>query len=517
MNGAMFNSASRTALIAAAGLLLGGVAMPSAKAADLGGNCCADLEERVAELEATTVRKGNRKMSVTITGQVHKMILWWDDGLSSKTYYGLDNRNSSTRFSILGEAKVTPAVKMGFEIMIDNNTPSSASVSQIDPNGKAVSITTGSPLSNYGATSFSGVSNDGLFAGARRMIFWIEDAKLGRVSVGHYEMAGAITTIDLGGISAGASASLRLVNGSFYLRGPAGQFYPIQWVNILDFSANQPRMDEVRWDSPTIQGFILSSSVANDGSNWGVMLRYANEFSGYRVAAGIGYEHYGQQSASNACAGGVPGTGAPCVGPVDLTLVAPDVDAWGVGASALHVPSGLFVQGHYIHVDFDQINDFNFNGSGSFSWWGQTGPNRIPADQWLIQGGVTKNWFGWGNTALFGEYSINRGWGASQGAFTQAGCFNCGRNFGVVNFPGGTAVNGVTDTEVTMYGFGITQNVDAAATELYLDWRHFSADVTCSSTGVNCSGTGATVGSVAMQKLQTEDFWAVIGGARVKF
>jgi hypothetical protein len=31
----------------------------SAKAADLGGSC-ADLEERVAELEATTARKGNR-------------------------------------------------------------------------------------------------------------------------------------------------------------------------------------------------------------------------------------------------------------------------------------------------------------------------------------------------------------------------------------------------------------------------------------------------------------------------
>ncbi len=28
----------------------------SAMAADLGGDCCADLEERVAELEATTAR-----------------------------------------------------------------------------------------------------------------------------------------------------------------------------------------------------------------------------------------------------------------------------------------------------------------------------------------------------------------------------------------------------------------------------------------------------------------------------
>jgi hypothetical protein len=29
----------------------------------------------VAELEATTARKGNRKMSLTITGQVHRMVL----------------------------------------------------------------------------------------------------------------------------------------------------------------------------------------------------------------------------------------------------------------------------------------------------------------------------------------------------------------------------------------------------------------------------------------------------------
>ena len=35
-----------------------------AEAADLGGDCCADLEERVAELEATTVRKGNKKVKV---------------------------------------------------------------------------------------------------------------------------------------------------------------------------------------------------------------------------------------------------------------------------------------------------------------------------------------------------------------------------------------------------------------------------------------------------------------------
>ena len=76
IGGLLSKSTSRLALLAAAGLFVGGVAMPSAKAADLGGDCCADLEERVAELEATTVRKGNRKVSLTLYGWVNKGILY---------------------------------------------------------------------------------------------------------------------------------------------------------------------------------------------------------------------------------------------------------------------------------------------------------------------------------------------------------------------------------------------------------------------------------------------------------
>ncbi len=46
------------------------LAAAPARSADLGGNCCADLEERIAELEATTGRKGNRRVNLTITGFV---------------------------------------------------------------------------------------------------------------------------------------------------------------------------------------------------------------------------------------------------------------------------------------------------------------------------------------------------------------------------------------------------------------------------------------------------------------
>ena len=86
MNGALMRASSRFAVAAALGLFVG---VSSSQAADLGGNCCADLEERIAELEATTARKGNRKMSLTISGQVHRAVIWYDDGHSNKTYYGL--------------------------------------------------------------------------------------------------------------------------------------------------------------------------------------------------------------------------------------------------------------------------------------------------------------------------------------------------------------------------------------------------------------------------------------------
>ncbi len=134
MNGALMKASTRFAIAAALGLALGA---GSARAADLGGNCCADLEERVAELEATTARKGNRKMSLTITGQVNRMVMWWNDGDRSDTYYGLDNTNSSSRFTLLGEAKISPRWKSGFEIMIEIEAGGTSSkVSQWDEDGK---------------------------------------------------------------------------------------------------------------------------------------------------------------------------------------------------------------------------------------------------------------------------------------------------------------------------------------------------------------------------------------------
>jgi hypothetical protein len=495
MIGGLWKSASRAAVVAAAGIFVGGVAMPSAKAADLGGDCCADLEERVAELEATTARKGNRKMSLTVTGQVHRMTLWWDDGKSNKTYYALDNTNSSSRFSFIGSAKVTPSVSVGFDITIEIEAGGTSSkVSQFDEDGKL-----GAQINGAAAGSFNASNVDAYFGDARRAAWYIEHAQIGRLTVGRYESAGAITTIDLGGISAGASPSVVLVNGSFLIRGPAGQYYAMSWSALGDPSANQARTELLRYDSPTLMGFILSASIAEQNAEyWGVMLRYAGEFSGFRIAAGIGLEEVSDRQTSAGCdtfapppavtaTACAPGTGA---GPTDLLAAKPGVQAWGAGLSVLHVPTGLFAQGHYMAADFSTV--------GASGYWGQAVAGKTDAQQWLVQAGITKNWFGFGNTAIFGEYSKNDDWGSTIGA---------GRTYSALTIPGATTVTGVTGTELTIWGVGIAQNLDAAATELYLDARHFSADVTCSAACI----AGGT------RSLPTEDFLAVIAGARVKF
>lgn len=479
MNGALMKATSRFAMAAALGLVLGA---GSVRAADLGGNCCADLEERIADLEATAARKGNRKMSLTVTGQVHRIVMWYDDGHSSKTYYGLDNTNSSSRFSFLGTARVTPMVSTGFEIMIEIEAGGTSSkISQLDEDGRV-----GGQIG--GTASFNASNVDAYFGDARRAAWWIEHKELGRMTVGRYESAGVIQTIDLGGIGIAASPSFILVNGGLLIRGPAGQFYGTSWGNIGDPAAAQGRTELVRYDSPSYMGFIYSASIAEAGDYWGMMLRYAGEFNGVRVAAGIGYEDITDKFTPNAGQNTFYDT-----------AIRPEVQAWGGALSLMHVPSGLFVQGHYGRTSFDNGSATDGGACTTSSavnctsgYWGQNTLNKRDTTHWLIQAGIAKNWFGLGNTALYGEYGRNDGWGGTTDP--------AGRTFaGPAGF--GTTVVGVLDTEETIWGLGVTQSLDAAATTLYLGYRHFDADI-------------SQVGGV---RLPTEDLHVVIGGARVQF
>jgi hypothetical protein len=431
MIGGLWKSASTTALIAAAGLFVGGVAMPSAKAADLGGDCCADLEERVAELEATTARKGNRRMSLTVSGQVTRSILYWNDGSDSGTYAGLDNHNQSTRFVFSGSAKISPNVTAGFEFMTE--WAAGARTSQVDQSTPDVFST---------GTIANGA--DGVLA-VRTANWWLEDKTLGRVTVGRLNVGGPVGTIALGGISTVAHFSPGLVGGGFLVTGPATG---TRLGAIVGPTYGGDRIEGIRYDTANLGGFVGQATWGEDDV-WSASLRYAGEFGGIRVAAGIGYQVQ-DPSATQL---------------IQLDTGARNIDnEWSGSLALMHVASGLFAQGHYAESEFQNGADAKF---------------------WMVQAGITKNWFGLGNTSFYGEYGEAQDYIKAGVAGTFAG------------FPAAAS-------DVTFFGLGVVQQIDAAAMELYLGWRRFESDVSGCANVTGCFNG-------------TQDLDLVHGGARIRF
>ncbi len=148
-----------------------------AQAADLGGDCCADLEERIAELEATTARKGNRKVSLTISGYIAQELTWWDDGEESNAYLHGLGPTQATNVRFGGQAQISPGWTAGFLMRIQNlsddpfgRLPNGDAMNQNDPN-----------------------LNRGLNT---QMAYWyIQNKDLGKISVGRMAHAGKSTAM----------------------------------------------------------------------------------------------------------------------------------------------------------------------------------------------------------------------------------------------------------------------------------------------------------------------------------
>ena len=90
-----------------------------AHAADLGGDCCADLESRVAALEASTVTKGNRKVSLTISGWVGEQVMWWDDGSAKGTYVTGLGTTLASHVTFSGQATIMPGWYAGYVLQLE--------------------------------------------------------------------------------------------------------------------------------------------------------------------------------------------------------------------------------------------------------------------------------------------------------------------------------------------------------------------------------------------------------------
>jgi predicted porin len=438
----------------------------TAMAADLGGNCCADLEERVAELEATTARKGNRKVSLTVYGQVNQAVIFWDDGVE-KNQYVVDNNVSRTRFGFRGDAKITNDISAGYLLELGVRYANSG-------NRNATALGAGGNASN-------GVPLD-----IRHSAWYLDSKSLGRVWVGKTSMAtDGITEINLANVNTGGMG-YDPWNAGFQARlGTTGANSGVTWGQLGNTGMGSNGIGEgdrnnvVRYISPAFAGFTVSSAWGED-DKMDTALRYAGEFNGIRIAAGIGYQKLTDRN------NGDGNGGCRNVGGIDA-VSSVNCEALGMSGSVMHVPTGIYLTGAY-----GKQKDNNLKNVAAFTANDIAVANRKDTTSgYYLQAGIEQKWTSLGKTTLFGEFS-------KHDIGTQVTPGDAGRTFG------GAPI--VASSEVKFWGLGVNQSVEAASADLYLHYRNFQGSVN------TLTAAGAPVANAGVR-----DFQAVMTGMIIRF
>ena len=346
-------------LVLGVGLLMG--AAPVA-AADLGGDCCADLEERVAELEATTARKGNRKVSLTISGWVNQAVFAWDDGVERNVYVGT-NALEQDRFRFLGEAKIADGWSAGYLLEIGVNSADSKSFSQ-DNDENAASVAS---------------------VVIRKSAWFIKSKELGKLTLGRYDTAtyhliDNVDTLLTRNVSDYEAAGVAI--GAFQIRQGGAPVGTTTWINVMGgFNNGTPGQsglrDVVRYDTPTFAGFTATTSWGED-DQWEAALNYRGELGDFKVNGAIGYGESTDPDTNAAQCAATVGTG--------------DCRWWAAGALVQHTPTGLFVYGGYGANEIDLTPAQAAAGADDQSHTA------------YIQAGIERKWLALGKTNIFGEY-----------------------------------------------------------------------------------------------------------------
>jgi predicted porin len=415
----MGRSGLRTGTAMATVAVVAGLAVGEpARAADLGGDCCADLEERIAELEATTARKGNRKVSLTISGYIAQEITWWDDGGESNVYLHGLGPTQATNVRFGGQAQISPGWKAGFLIRIQNLSD--------DPFGRIA----GQGLDQNNPNIDRGLNT--------QMAYWyIQNKDLGKVSVGRMAHAGKSAAMGTDQSGTQIIDSYTLLDGfpQFIIRTD-GDLAPggLTWGQLafcyaqsspLGGDCNGIVLNGVRYDTPTVAGFTASASWGEDDF-WEVALRYSSEFSGFKLALGAGYSEFTIENVTGPL-------------PPDSHK---DSKFFQAGGYLQHVDSGLFVHAAYGHED---------NSDTTIGAAALTPPD---SHHWYVKAGIRRAWTSLGATIIYGDYAEY---------IDQVG-------------PGALGL-GVESSTFRRSGATIAQEIDAAAMTIYLKYDHYEAEV----------------------------------------
>ncbi len=409
-SGEIRQAAGAVTLLLAMGLLAGTAV--TASAADLGGDCCADLEERVAELEATSVKHANRKISLTISGRISEALLYWNDGKQSDLYI-VEADTQAARVSFAGKGKINEDLQAGYTMTLRANTGRMGRQNQ-----------------NYVNDSNLSISDQNVF---------IDSKTMGKLTMGfgsnsYRSFAGG--GIDLGGVSS--------VNA---FDDPAAWVAKFTigtrtWDRVLSaFTIDRGML--VRYDTPSLAGFVVSASWGDDDVG-AATITFDNKFGDIQLKAGAGVN----VSTNN--------------------LLNTDDRRYTLSASVHDIQSGLFGVAEY--------NVRTANATlGVFD----------DATNLYLKGGWRQNVTALGQTALYAE------WAKSDGVSQRLS---------------GTTVE---KTVGTMFGVGVTQDLEDVGAAAYLNYRRLSVDDKGAGNGV--------VGCGPTSKANCEDIDSVLAGMIVYF
>ncbi len=420
MIGGLKRSSSSLAIVAAAGLFAGGTMLTPAQAADLGGDCCADLEERVAELEATSVRHGNRKVKLTLSGQVNAAVLYWDDGDEDDVYV-IDSDESSSRIRLDAVGTISPGVTAGLVIEFDLETAGGGQVSAANDDNVVNNQSGGGRVqlrrANWFIQGSLGKISIGQGSQASDGAFEVSFSNAWLGSVGYGLGVTNIGGFQAQNIAAAAGIANGLGNGS------------VSWFAV-GTDNDTGRDNRVRYDTPTFAGFTASVSWGED-DEYDAALRYANEFGGLKIAAAAAY---------NREEGDNPAEGFG------------ELDRWGISAAIQF--QNFHLQGGYSDLDVE-------GGTQREHYW--------------VAAGVQFRASSLGSTDITVDYIRNE-----NENLTLAGAVGLAGLDGISGSADdlAVAVGAVTgNVDYDSYGIGIGQNIDAVGGTLYLSYRHHEAEL----------------------------------------
>jgi hypothetical protein len=219
---------------------------------------------------------------------------------------------------------------------------------------------------------------------------------------------------------------------------------------------------------------------------WDIALKYAADWNSVKFSAAAGYS----QLTDEGCSGSFsPTVTAGCTnvavlggGGLPHQSYRQDGQLFQIGASIMHVPSGLFVYGLYQNdrEEGSQFRNFNFNT-------GRVGGSADANDSntWFVKAGIKRTWSPVGATVIWGEWGqyndMYRGLcGLPTGSVQNGNANVCEASLVTGVDSNGDAITTdaiVTGSQVNRYGVGIVQEVDSAAMHLFARWQHLDLDL----------------------------------------